>query len=377
MRFRRFWAITRKEFLHIIRDPRSLLMAMGIPMLQLILFGYALTLDVDNVPLLVWDRDNSPLSRDFLSYFQGSRYFSITNQARNYLDIESAIDTGQVLAALVIPEDFAKKINSGRGVAVQLILDGSDANTATLSMGYAEMVTKNFSQKIIKEHLEKQGILLPSPLLELRPRVWFNPDLESKNFIIPGLIAIIMNVIAALLTSLTVAREWEMGTMEQLISTPIKGPELVLGKLFPYFTIGLVDVLIAVLMGKFLFKVPLRGSIFLLFSISAVFLIGILSIGLLLSIITRHQLLASQGAMIVTYLPALILSGYMFAIHNMPKALQVITYFVPARYFVKILRSIFLKGLGGEFLALEIGFLIIFSAVILILAHWKFRKKLA
>lgn len=212
--------------------------------------------------------------------------------------------------------------------------------------------------------------------IDLKPRVWFNADLESKNYLIPGLIAVIMTVITALLTSLTVAREWERGTMEQLISTPVKGPELILGKLLPYFVIGMFDVLLAVLMGKFLFYVPLRGSVVLVFAMAAIFLVGLLSVGILLSIITRSQLLSSQVAMIVTYLPALLLSGLMFAISNMPKALQVITHIIPARYFVALLKGIYLKGIGLEILGSEAALLAVFSIVMLFLANVKFKKKL-
>lgn len=376
MKLLRLWAVSRKEFIHIIRDPRSLLMAIAIPMLQLTLFGYALTLDVDNVPMVVWNQSESQASREFISRFHGSRYFSIRGYANNYREVEEAIDAGQALAALIIPADFTKRMGSGRSVSVQLIVDGSDSNTATLAMGYAEVVVQSYSQEMIIRNIQRSGGGTLHQPFDLRPRAWFNADMESKNFIIPGLIAVIMNVIAALLTSLTVAREWEMGTMEQLISTPVKPNELVLGKLLPYFAIGMFDVLLAVLMGKFLFQVPLRGNVALIFAMAAIFLTGVLSVGMLLSIVTRNQLLASQGAMIVTYLPALLLSGYMFAIHNMSKTLQIVTYLVPARYFVKLLKSIYLKGLGIEFLLLEAGLLTIFAIAILVLANVKFKKKL-
>jgi ABC-2 type transport system permease protein len=212
--------------------------------------------------------------------------------------------------------------------------------------------------------------------LDLRPRVWFNPELESRNYIVPGLIAVIMMVIAALLTSLTVAREWERGTMEQLISTPIKAPELVLGKLVPYFVIGLLDMCLAVLMGRFLFHVPLRGSLLLLFGMASMYLAGVLSLGLVISILTRSQLLASQFAMVLTFLPAFLLSGFIFAIANMPRVVQIITYVVPARYFVTILKGIYLKGVGLEVLAGPAALLAAFAAAMVSLAVLKFKKKL-
>ncbi|MFH0871276.1 MAG: ABC transporter permease [bacterium] len=377
MRAKRLWAVARKEAIHIFRDPRSLAMAIAIPMLQLLLFGYALTLDVDNVPLVVWDQSETQISRELVSRFGGSRYFSMRRQVSDYGGLERAIDSGAALVALVIPRDFADCVESGRPTAIQVIVDGSDSNTATIALGYADVLVQTYSQEVVAEKVRRMGSQFPRLPVDLRPRAWFNTEMQSKNFIIPGLIAVIMNVIAALLTSLTVAREWENGTMEQLISTPVKGPELILGKLLPYFGIGMFDVLLAVLMGKYLFQVPLRGNGALVFAMAAIFLVGVLSVGMLFSVLTRSQLLSSQAAMIVTYLPALLLSGLMFSISNMPKPLQVISYLFPARYFVKLLRSIYLKGLGLEFIALEAALLVIFAAIVVALANVKFKKKLA
>ncbi|HEQ60395.1 MAG TPA: ABC transporter permease, partial [Firmicutes bacterium] len=326
MNLLRIWAMSRKELLHIARDPRSLGMAIAIPMLLLILFGSALTLDVDHVPLVVWDQDGSHASRAFVSRFTGSPYFSLRGYVRNGQQLERAVDSGKALVGLVIPGDFAARVDSGREVPVQLIVDGSDSNTATIAMGYADGVVRAYSQELASREIRRRGGAEPAWPLEVRPRVWFNPELESKNYIIPGLIAVIMMVIAALLTSLTVAREWERGTMEQLISTPVKGRELILGKLLPYFAIGMLDVLIAVLMGEFLFQVPLRGSPALLFAMAAIFLAGALALGMTISIVTKSQLLASQVAMVLTFLPAFLLSGFMYAISNMPKAIQGVTY---------------------------------------------------
>jgi len=376
MKPRRIWAIARKEFTHIIRDPRSIGMAIAIPMLLLLLFGYALTLDVDNVPLVVWDQSQSQASRDFISRFQGSRYFSLRGHVHSYLEIERAIDSGEALVALIIPVKFAGRIEGGRAAPVQMIVDGSDSNTATMAMGYADAVAQTYSQSVAFSELRRREGRKVSLPLDLRSRVWFNADLESKNYIIPGLIAVIMMVISALLTSLTVAREWEQGTMEQLIATPVKGPELILGKLIPYFAIGMFDVVLAVLMGEFLFQVPLRGSPALLFGMAAIFLSGALSLGLLISILTKSQLLASQLAMVLTFLPSFLLSGFMYAIGNMPKPIQIITYLIPAKYFVSLLKGIYLKGIGLEILAMEAMLLTVFGAVMVALANRKFRKKL-
>ena len=377
MKLGRLIAIARKEFLHVVRDPRSLAMGIAIPMLMLVLFGFALTLDVDNVPLVVWDQDQTPASRELVSRFSGSRYFSLREAVRGYPELVEAVNTGRAMAALVIPPRFAAQVETGRDTAVQWIVDGSDANTATLAISYAEAVVRAYSQEIAARRMEKLGGPELRPALEIRPRVWFNPELESKNYIIPGLIAVIMMVIAALLTSLTVAREWERGTMEQLISTPVRGHELILGKLVPYFVIGMIDVAIAVLMGEFLFDVPLRGEVALLFGTAAVFLAGALGMGMLISVVMKNQLLASQFAMVTTFLPAFLLSGFMFAIANMPQPIQVITHIVPARYFVALLKGIYLKGVGLEILAGEAMLLAVYGAIVLLLANVKFKKKLA
>jgi len=373
---RRVWAVARKEFLHVVRDFRSLLMAVATPALLLTLFGYALTLDVDNVPMVVWDQSRTEASRELISRFDGSPYFSLRDHVDNYRDLEWAIDTRRAMVALVIPVEFGRQIAAGRDTAVQLIVDGSDANTATIAIGYAEVIMQIYTEEFTNEQLRRAGMPPLRIPLDVRSRVWFNPDLESKNYIIPGLIAVIMMVIAALLTSLTVAREWERGTMEQLISTPVKGPELILGKLIPYFAVGMFDVLLAVLMGEFLFRVPLRGNVALLFGMSAVFLAGVLAWGMLISIVAKNQLLASQIAMTTTFLPSFLLSGFMFSIANMPKVIQLITYIVPARYFVALLKGIYLKGVGLEILAVEAILLAIYGVLMVLVANVRFKKKL-
>ncbi len=376
MNFRRFWAIARKETLHIRRDPRSLGLAIGIPMLMIILFGYALTLDVDRVPLVAWDQGGTPTSRDYLARFTASRYFDFRGSVANYAELERAIDTRAAAIALVLPSDFASNLTAHRAAPVQVTVDGSDANTAALVLGYTQAVTAAFNQQIALEQIQRAVGPVAPPPLDLRARVWFNADLESKNFIIPGIIAVIMGLIAALLTSLTIAGEWERGTMEQLISTPVKASELILGKLLPYFAIGMLDVLIAVLMAVFLFQVPLRGSVTLLFAMSALFIVGTLAQGILISTVARQQLLASQFAMVSTFLPAFLLSGFTFAIVNMPVPVQVITYIVPARYFVALVKGIFLRAVGLEAMWPDALFLLVFALVVTGVAIKKFKKRL-
>ncbi len=373
---RRVWAVARKEFLHVVRDFRSLLMAIATPALLLTLFGYALTLDVDKVPFVVWDQSGTEQSRELVSRFDGSRYFSLRAHVSNYPDLVQAIDKGQAMMGLVVPRDFAQRIDAGRDAPVQLLVDGSDSNTATIAISYADVIAQIYAIDLTLEQNQRRGgrgLTIP---LDVRPRVWFNEELESRNYIIPGLIAVIMMVIAAMLTSLTVAREWERGTMEQLISTPVKPPELILGKLLPYFAIGLCDVALAVLMGEFVFHVPLRGNVALLFGTSMIFLTGALSMGILISIVTKNQLLSSQVAVVATFLPAFLLSGFIFTIANMPQAIQVVTYLVPARYFVAILKGIYLKGVGLEILAGQVGLLVVYAAVMVLLAKIKLKKKL-
>jgi ABC-2 type transport system permease protein len=376
MKLMRIWAVTRKEFLHVLRDVRSLGMAIAIPMMMLMLFGYALTLDVDKVPLVVWDQSGTEQSRNLIAQFSGSRYYSLHEYLDKYEDIVRAIDSGQALAAMVVPRDYAQRIAAGRDAEVQFIVDGGDSNTATIALGYAEAVIQNYSQKLVIKTIQRNGAPELRQPLEVSPRVWFNEDMQSRNFIIPGLVAVLMMVIAALMTSLTVAREWERGTMEQLISTPVKGPELIIGKLIPYFAIGFFDVLLAVLMSQFLFHVPLRGSLVFLFAMAVIFLVGAMSMGMVISINAKNQLLASQFAMVSTFLPSFLLSGFMFSIANMPKPIQIITYAVPARYFVSLLKGIYLKGVGMQVMMGEVILLIIYAVVMFTIAIVRFKKKL-
>ena len=376
MKARRLLAVSRKEFLHVRRDPRSLGLGIAIPVVLLLLFGYVLTLDVDKVPLAIRDLSRTPESRELLSRFEGSRYFQVALRAEGYPEVEAAIDGGRVLAALVIPEDFSARVRSDRPAVVQLLLDASEANTATIALGYAETVVSGYSADLEVRWAQANGLQGIRPPVDVRSRVWFNTDLESRNFIVPGLISVIMMIIGALLTSLTVAREWEQGTMEQLIATPVTAAELILGKLLPYFVIGMADLAVAVVMGKYLFHVPMRGSLPLLFGIAAVFLVGALSLGMLFSVAARSQLPASQMAMAFTFLPSYLLSGFVFSIDSMPPVVRAVTYLVPSRYFVKVIKGIYLKGVGLGTLAADTALLLVFGAAMVLAAIRLFRKKL-
>ncbi len=376
MNLRRLKAVAKKEFLHVLRYPRSLMMGIGMPMMLLFLFGYALTMDVDRVPLAVWDQAGTTESREFISRFSGSRYFDLRTRATNYREIELAIDRREALIALVLPPDFDRLLSQGKTAPVQTILDGSDPNTATIALGYAEATAQGYSHQVAMTQLRRTGLLPRLPTLELKPRVWFNTDMVSRNFIFPGLIAVVMMIMAAILTSLSMAREWETGTMEQLVATPLTAAELILGKLAPYFAIGVLDLILCIGVGEFVFDVPLRGSLWLLAPLALIFLFSALSFGMLLSIITKSQLLASQLAIVTTVLPAFLLSGFIFPIENMPLPIQAVTRVVTARYFVTILRGIYLKDVGLAVLWPQALFLLLFSVVVMIVAVRKFRKKI-
>ena len=366
----------RKEFLHVRRDPRSLLLALFIPFLLLGLFGWALSLDVDDMPLAVWDQSGTAASRELVAAFAGSPYFRVAPLG-SYAALERAIASGEARAALVVPPELARQAASGRPTALQLVVDGSDPTVGALVQNYADAVVAGHAATLAARSASARGRGPAAPALALRPRVWYNPDLVTRNAIVPGLVATILAIIAALMTALTIAREWETGTMETLLATPVTGPELILGKLAPYFLIGFADALVALAVSRFVFDVPLRGSVALWLLATAVFLAATLGFGILISVATRSQLLASQLAFVTTLLPAFLLSGLVFAIADMPRPIQWLTHAFPARYFVAVLRGIHLKGLDLAGVAPDLAALTLFALVALGLATRLFRKKLA
>ncbi len=377
MSLRRLRAMAVKELLHVVRDVRSLILALALPLLLLLLFGYALTLDVDRVPAVILDADRTPQSRALIARFEGSRFFEVLGMASDYAEIERSIDSGRCLLGLVIPAGLARDLLQGREAEVQLLLDGSDSNTAGIALGYAEAALASFTYEIRLEAQNRRMGRQVEPPIEARPRVLYNSGLESKNYIVPGLIAVILMIIAALLTSLTIAREWENGTMEQLLSTPVRPGELVLGKMTAYFLIGAIDTLLAVCAGVFIFDVPLRGPVWLLAVSSGVFLCGALFWGILLSALARSQLLAYQMGVVTSFLPAFLLSGFIFAIENMPAPIQAVTHIVPARYFITISKDVFLKGAGLEAALAELALLAAFAGIVYLAATRRLRRKLA
>jgi ABC-2 type transport system permease protein len=377
MNLRRTWAMTRKEYLHIIRDPRSLAAALLQPLMMLLLFGWALSLDVDRIPTVIYDLDRTPVSDALIKDFRGSRYFQIVEEVHNYRPIDQGIDSRRALLAVVIPDDYSRNLASGKTADVQFLLDGSDSNTASIAMGYAETMIQNYAQNQREgAEMSRTGNVMHAPI-EPRIRVWYNTDLVSRNFIVPGLIAVILMIIAAMLTSLTIAREWENGTMEQLLSTPVRPLEMAVGKLSAYFVLGIVVMLISLFVGMVVFRVPMKGNPILLFFSSCVFLFGALSWGILISAMNRNQLSAYQLCTLTSFLPAFLLSGFIYSIQSMPLVIQFVSLFVPARYFIDIVKGIFLKGIGLEILWFDFLLLVVYGAAMFFLATKKLNQKVA
>jgi ABC-2 type transport system permease protein len=310
------------------------------------MFGYALRLDVDDIKTVVMDHDKNELSRDFILKLDASSYFDVGQHLPDSLTVTKYIDKGWATMAVIIPPGFTEDLKADRTVSIQILLDGSDPNFAGISRGYITSFVEGYNGHLLMRFLNRQGIQKTDPPVEGRIRVWFNEDLESRNFIIPGIIAIIIMIAGAILTSLVIAREYENGTMETILSLPIRGGEFLIGKAVPYFFITLIDVLIAVFMGQVLFGVIIKSSFWLMVLASVIYIAVALSLGLLISIVTKSQLVANQMAILITFLPSMMLSNFVFPIENMPKVLQLVTYIVPATYFIDILNGLYLRNLG-------------------------------
>jgi ABC-2 type transport system permease protein len=372
----RTWAIAKKEFIHIYRDPRSLALVILMPALLMLLFGYAVTLDVKKVSMAVLDRDRSQESLNFIQRFSASPYFRLRSWVQDEKAMIRLIDRGEVKIGLVLPWDFSKTIKAEKTASVQALIDGTDANTANLILNYAQAIARQYTQEKTFLKVTRLGVQNLNFPVDGRPRVWFNEDLESKNYFVPGLVAVIISIIGVLLTGQVIVREWEKGTMELLISTPVRKGELMVGKLLHYFFLGLLDLSLSVLMGKWVFQVPLRGSVVLLFALSCIYILVALSLGLTISTFARTQLLANQMAMVIGFLPTFLLSGFTFVISNMPTWLQIITYGIAPRYYVTIVKEIFLKGAGFSFLWRETLVLVGMALAGLWVATKSFRKEL-
>jgi len=370
MDLRRFAAMARKEWIQIRRDPRSMILAFALPPFLLLFFGYAITWDVKDIRLAVVDHDRTAGSRRLVDAFVASGYFTVTEHLATVAEAEEDLVRTRVRGVLAIPAGYDRDLRSGGGAQVQLLLDGSDANTANIALNYASAIVARHGLG------EVLGGRRPVQPFRLESRTWYNPNLESRHMIVPGLIAVIMSIIAALLTSLTIAREWERGTMEQLAATPVGRLEVILGKLVPYVGIGLFDVAVIVVAGVLIFHTPFNGSLLYLSALTLLFLVGALGLGVFISAAVKSQVLATQVAMVATYLPALLLSGFLFDIASMPAFLQGFTFLVPARYYVAVTRGVMLKGVGPSVLWPQAVFMIAYATLGLGLAVRFFKKEL-
>jgi len=374
---RRLFAMAYKETLQILRDPRNLAIALLMPLLQMAILGYGVSLDIKRIPLCVEDQEHSQVSRELVQRFSASKWFSVTRNVDDDRAVRAAIDTGGCFGAVVIPVDFSRVLANTGQASVQTVFDATDTNTTNIAIGYAQGVIAQTAADFEMHWNQRQG-LNPQTVgvVDLEPRVWFNEGLDSRNFIVPAVVAVILALVGAQLTSLTVAREWERGTMEQLISTPVTALEVMLGKLVPYFVIGLADAAFCLLVTAFWFGVPFRGSVVTLILTTALFTLVVLGIGYLVSVHIRSQLGASQVALLLTMLPTTMLSGYTFAIDQMPTAIQAASLLVYARYYVSILRALFLKGSSIIDLAVPILALVAYATIIIWLSARAFRKYL-
>jgi ABC-2 type transport system permease protein len=366
-------SIVRKEFLHILRDPRTLFVMFMMPIIQLVLLGYAATTDIEHLRTAVADGDRSAASRELIDAYRASNYFDIIRNVGSERELEYLVDSGQVKAGLIIPAGYGAAVASGDQAQIAFVIDGSDPSVASTVFAASQSVGQAQSMRIMERTTGIDPDDLPG--VEVRPRVWYNPEMKSANFMIPGLMGMVLYFLTALFTSMSIVREREQGTIEQLIVTPIKPLELIIGKIVPYVFIAFISVLEVLVIGVFWFGVPIRGNLGLLLALSAIFLLTSLGIGIFISSVANTQ----QEAMLLTFLtlfPSIFLAGFFFPIEAMPEWLQVITYIIPLRYMLVVLRGIIVKGVGLQILRQEVVALTIFGVAIMLLAATRFRKRL-
>lgn len=367
-------AVAKKEFIQMRRDKRMLFIAFAAPIIQLTLFGYAATLDVKSVPVVVCDLDRSMQSRAVLDAVTASGYFAVKESVPGIGDLRRSIDDNRAMVGIVIPDGFERRINAGKQADLQVIIDGSNAIYATLVRSYIERIIVNRALVLTKEMISKKGLPFVS-VLDVEPKVWYNPTLKSKDFMVPGVLALVLMIISTVLTSMAVVKEKERGTIEQLIVTPIKPIELIAGKLTPFAIISLIDIVLVTMVAVFWFHIPLRGSFVLLFSLSALFMLTTLGLGLFISTVSKTQ----QQAMVISMLlimPMILLSGVLSPIDNMPVLIQYITFLIPLRYFIVIARYVFMKGAGLSILWPEALVLGIMGIAIFLVSVNRFQKRL-
>lgn len=364
--------LIKKEFLQLRRDRKMLPIVIIAPVLQLVVLGYAANLDVRHVPTAILDRDNSQMSRELEEKFFSTDYFDRTLSPHSPSESEDAVISGEATAVLVIPSDFSRTVLRGEPAELQLIVDGANSVVGTAVLNYANVIVQEFQQEILAERGTR---VVPTAPIVAVPRVWYNPELESKNFMVPGILALLLMVVTMMLSSLAIVKEKELGTLEQLNVTPIKPRQLIVGKLIPFVIIGLVNVVLVVGVSRFLFEVPFLGSFALILAMSLLFLGTTLGLGLLISTVSNNQQQAMLTSVFFVILPMFFLSGFAFPIESMPQAIQYITYLLPLRYFFVIIRGIFLKGAGLATLWDEAVALFLFGVAILALAAARFRKR--
>lgn len=372
----RIYRMLVKEFIQVLRDPRMKALIFVMPVIQLIMFGYAVTTDVDNIKTAVCDLDKSPQSRALIERFTASGYFTIVENTDQPEKLGELLDRGKATITIQINRGFADDLRSGRQAAIQTIVDGTDSNTGTLAMDYAQRITQEFSRaRAGMQPLDQLASVQENPI-ELRSRAWYNPDLKSRYYNVPGVIAVVVLLISLLLTAMAIVREREIGTMEQLMVTPIQPFELILGKTLPFVLISFIDVLVVTAIGVLWFKVPIQGSLWLLMFGAALYLMSTIGIGLFISTISQTQQQALMSSFFF-YLPAVLLSGFMFPISNMPEPAQWLTYLNPLRYFLVIIRDIFLKGSGLEILWPQFAALAVLGVALLSISSLRFQKRMA
>ncbi|MCZ6775565.1 MAG: ABC transporter permease [Ignavibacteria bacterium] len=367
--------IVKKEFFQIRQDKRMLAVSMVAPFLQVLLIGYAATTDIKNTDIVVCDLDKTSVSREFVSEFTNSGYFVQKYVVHSYKEVGKHIEQGKARMALVIPVSFGDDILARRTAQVQLILDGADANSASVLLSYGNQIATQYSQAMLAEVILTGDLVATGRILP-EPRVWFNPDLLSQNFMVPGVVALVLMIITMTLTALGIVKEKELGTLEQLMVTPIKPFELIIGKLIPFIIIGFIDVIIVLAIAYFWFGVPLRGSLMLLFALSGLFILTTLGLGLFVSTIATSQQQAMLIAQFFFFMPFMFLSGFALPIRNMPELIQYVTYLIPLRYFLEIVRGLFLKGSGLSELWPQAIALLVFGVAILTMSVLRFHKKL-
>jgi ABC-2 type transport system permease protein len=371
----RLTSIIRKEFIQIVRDPRTLVIILLIPIIQLFLLGYAATTDVKNIPLAVWDQSKTPESRSLMDAFRTANYFVIRYDVASEAEIQTLIENGKITSALVIPADYARSLDQGNA-QVLMILDGSNPTSGSTALSAAMLVGQNHATKVMEAQASRLGrSASAAPPLEVRTQVWYNPDLISSHFMIPGVIGMILYAITTIVTATAIVRERERGTIEQLIVTPIRPWELVIGKILPYIILALMDTIEVLVIGHWWFGVPILGNLALIMGVSGLLLLSSLGVGLFASTIANTQQEAMLTVM-ATILPTIFLAGFFFPIEAMPPVLQIFSYFVPLRYYLIAIRALLLKGVGAAAIQNEIIALALFGVLIMTAAALRFRKRL-